>query len=791
MTDFPDSSRLSASEHEQLAAQKKKFEEACQRLRTAGQAASLDDYLPPEEEALRVATLWRLIPTDLRQRWGRGERAMLEEYVARYPELGGVSQLPIALLHEEYSVRSQFVGTPPLREYEQRFPRQFAQFRQLVESAPIGPGTLQVPRDEVGASSMPTIEAPPGVPVVAEDSSNAREADTDRDEQTETERWEERSPGTGEGRPAESPAAVRTVGGGRYRLMQLLGCGQYGEVWLAEATGGVLVAVKIIRFSMRNQMTQQELRSLELMKQLKHPFLLEVHAYWEEDDQLMIVTTLADKTLADRLKECQEAGLPGIPAEELLGYVSGAAEAIDFLHERKVVHRDIKPANILLVDKYARVGDFGLARVLEGNLIRATTIGTPLYMPPESFEGRASKHGDQYSLAVTYVELRRGRAPFEAETVPAIMRSVLTDPPDLSGLDPAEQQVLKKALSKDPNDRYESSKEFSQALKDSLFPPPPLPSASSSRRQILLLLGVISIAICTWFVWHGRSSLPDASSSEPLVPDGFIPAPSAKQVFSTVNNCNFYDRIMKEVDSGIRVEFQLICGDDRLPTFYIMRHKVWNELFSVFARDVPEQLDSNTQWMNGWWTSNQDDHDVLDYPDHPVFRVTHDEAERFAQWIGGSDGRLPTRKQWDRAAGKEKWDEAQNEEVTGLNEYPPGPYRPELWTANREEGIGIANGPLPVHREGTADISPSPFEVYDMAGNGLEWTDDRYESTRPPWNTYFYVRGRGHSQEKEPLRYDFDEWEGQAFQGSEARPDVSFRVVISAPLKPTDDDLAE
>src|SRR5262249_58043669 len=96
---------------------------------------------------------------------------------------------------------------------------------------------------------------------------------------------------------------------------------------------------------------------------------------WRSETYLIIAMELADRTLADRLKEARESGLPGIPVPELLEYLRAAAKGVDYLNQPhplvegrdplRVQHRDIKPANILLVGDGVKVADFGLARVLE------------------------------------------------------------------------------------------------------------------------------------------------------------------------------------------------------------------------------------------------------------------------------------------------------------------------------------------------------------------------------------------------------------------------------------------
>jgi serine/threonine protein kinase len=253
---------------------------------------------------------------------------------------------------------------------------------------------------------------------------------------------------------------------GGYELIRMIGAGAFGEVWRAEAPGGVEVAIKIIPHSVEQEGWQRELQALELVKRLRHPFLLQTQAYWLHDGRLHIVMDLAEGSLRQRLLECHEADKAGLPPGELLVYIREAAEALDFLHEQCVQHRDVKPDNLLLLQGHAQVADFGLACAQQGGRTpSAICCGTPGYMAPEVWLGQLSPHSDQYSLAVTYAELRLGPSYFPSRGLLEVMLDRLMRTSDMTLLTEAERHVLARALAKQPDQRYPSCSTFVHALE--------------------------------------------------------------------------------------------------------------------------------------------------------------------------------------------------------------------------------------------------------------------------------------------------------------------------------------
>jgi formylglycine-generating enzyme required for sulfatase activity len=275
-----------------------------------------------------------------------------------------------------------------------------------------------------------------------------------------------------------------------YELRERLGAGGYGEVWKAHGPGGIPVALKFIRLG--DKAGDVELRALEVMRDVRHPHLLGLLGAWQSHGFLIIALELADRTLYQRLKQAQGELEPGIPRPELLGYMREAAEALDHLNSLGIQHRDVKPHNILLVGGGVKVGDFGLAKMLANRSASNTGMLTPLYAAPEFFQGRTSDRSDQYSLAVSYCQLRGGRLPFEGGS-PQLLYAHLQKPPDLTMLPEEERPPVARALSKVPEQRWPSCRAFVAELEDS--GPPPQPSSSPTKGNKAILTGMVVLPL--------------------------------------------------------------------------------------------------------------------------------------------------------------------------------------------------------------------------------------------------------------------------------------------------------
>ncbi|HZY87400.1 MAG TPA: tubulin-like doman-containing protein [Gemmataceae bacterium] len=263
-----------------------------------------------------------------------------------------------------------------------------------------------------------------------------------------------------------------------YRLIEPLGSGGFGEAWKCEAPGGLFKAIKFV-FGNLNSLdvdgarADQELKALNRIKEVRHPFILSMDRIEVVEGELVIVMELADRSLHDRCEECISAGLVGIPRDELLRYTRDAAEALDHMNEKHgLQHLDIKPRNLFLVSDRVKVADFGLVKHLERSGASGVLSGgvTPLYAPPETFSNTISGRSDQYSLAIVYQELLTGQRPFTGKNARQLAQQHLNEDPDLRSLPEAERPVVARALAKEPAKRFPNCLAFVRALYQARSP---------------------------------------------------------------------------------------------------------------------------------------------------------------------------------------------------------------------------------------------------------------------------------------------------------------------------------
>lgn len=263
---------------------------------------------------------------------------------------------------------------------------------------------------------------------------------------------------------------------GRYRVLKELGRGAMGVVYLGkDPTIQRFVAIKTMRLDKIDaddklqEIKTRFFREAESTGRLSHPNIVTIYDAGEEDHLVYIAMELLQ---GSTLKEWSHT-YNLMPVSKLIPILATVADAMDYAHRQGVVHRDIKPANIMLTaDHVVKVMDFGIATMASSARTKTETVlGTPTYMSPEQIAGKkVDGRSDIYSLGIVMFELLTGHPPFKADNLSALLYAITHTPPlRLSAvradLPPLIQDVLTRALQKDPVRRYRTGGEFAQALR--------------------------------------------------------------------------------------------------------------------------------------------------------------------------------------------------------------------------------------------------------------------------------------------------------------------------------------
>lgn len=291
---------------------------------------------------------------------------------------------------------------------------------------------------------------------------------------------------------------------GRYRILDELGRGATGVVYRAQDPAiGRIIAIKTIRLSdftdpaERERLRERLFREAQSAGMLSHPNIVTIYDIAEENGLAYIFMECVDGPPLEKVLNSPEP----IPSANALSILRQTATALDYAHQKGIVHRDIKPANILIHEHtHAKITDFGVAKIMSQQMTQSgVMMGTPNYMSPEQVQGHAvDGRADQFSLAVIAYEILTGEKPFLADQLPALLfRIVREDPVPPQRLNhtigPQVEVVLKKALSKNANERYGTCIQFVDALEQALQASPgwrALPR--SSAHSMPTLAGVVA-----------------------------------------------------------------------------------------------------------------------------------------------------------------------------------------------------------------------------------------------------------------------------------------------------------
>src|SRR2546421_10795684 len=263
---------------------------------------------------------------------------------------------------------------------------------------------------------------------------------------------------------------------GKYRVKRELGRGGMGAVYLAEQPGlGREGAIKELLQAADPGALRRFLQEAQVMARTSHPNLVQVHDMELMGDiNYLVLEFVRGRSLRGWMNQTP------LPPPQVFAVMHGVLQALDYAHRHAIVHRDMKPENVLISDEgMVKVADFGIARLTDDSGVggtatkTGTTVGTPQYMSPEQVaSSKVDGRSDLYSAGIMFYELVAGQPPFTASdedgpfTLMAKHVQAPPKPPSVfqPGLNPELEHVILKALSKRPEDRFQTGQEFDDAM---------------------------------------------------------------------------------------------------------------------------------------------------------------------------------------------------------------------------------------------------------------------------------------------------------------------------------------
>lgn len=509
----------------------------------------------------------------------------------------------------------------------------------------------------------------------------------------------------------------------RYKIISLLGKGGMGEVYqAADQKTGMTVAIKLLDYQLTANLDSLERfrREAETLHQLNHPNVVKFIDSFEFEGQFMIVMEyLSGSSLKDLINK------GSLSIDKSLQIALELCDALIRSHNLGIVHRDLKPENVLLTeDGKPKLADFGVARLSEGTRMTqaGSQIGTPYYMAPEAWAGKPlDKQADIWSMGVLLFEMLTGKVPFTGDTPLVVMSQVSSKPlPDItklrSDIPPYIVKIIKRMLTRDIQKRYKTIRQVAVDLERKQATPAPL-NIRWLTLSILSIAGLIGIGFLL-------VNFLELNSVEKIFTPTALSTANLSNTESTPDllletNTPFFTQtatvIPNQITDSEGIVMHLIpegsftMGSDdgnqdekpihqiNLDAYYIDIYEVTNTEYKKCVEDGDCTIPTNLASYND-----------TTYTNHPVVYVTWNMAKDYCEW---RNARLPTEAEWEKAA-----------RGTDRRIYPWGNDFPNSEFLNFNLGIEDTQ------EIGTYENGISPYGIYDMGGNAMEWVSSLYQS---------------------------------------------------------------
>jgi len=400
---------------------------------------------------------------------------------------------------------------------------------------------------------------------------------------------------------------------GTYTVTGKIGEGGMGVVYEAmDARLGRRVALKTIRQDVINDVSARERlwREARLAASINHPHICQIYEIGEADGLLFIaMERLEGEPLSTRLSR------GAVPLTETVRIGLEILGALGALHSRGIVHRDMKPSNVFLTAYGVKLLDFGLAQPLADDPERTRLdltlpgmiVGTPKYMAPEQLQGhKIDARTDLFATGAVLYEMLSGHAPFEANSLPAVVARILhTDPPILGGSPgiAAADRVLHRALAKAPEGRYAAAASMAEDLRTALFcsAEDPRPARPITRLVVLpfrLLRADADIDFLTFSladaITRSLSPLESVVVRSPLAASRFATeTPDLKTIAETIDVDVVLSGTILRAGEQLRVSAQFVAIPDGTVTWSYSSQVEMGDIFRLqddLSRGIVESL---------------------------------------------------------------------------------------------------------------------------------------------------------------------------------------------------------